>query len=56
MGEGNWQRNASKIQRNFRVNKKGFTPTSARALPRAQAPLRGSLASGTAIGAAHRQM
>merc|ERR1719379_2161099 len=54
--EGKWQRNASKIQRNFRVNKKGFTPTSARALPRAQAPLRGNLAEGSAVGAVYRQL
>jgi hypothetical protein len=54
--EGKWQRNASKIQRNFRVNKKGFTPTAARALPRAQAPLRGNLAEGSAVGAAQTKL
>jgi len=54
--ESKWQRQASTIQRNFRVNVKGFTPTAARALPRAQAPLRGSLAGGTAVGATYRHI
>jgi hypothetical protein len=48
--ESKWQRMASKIQRNVRVKLMGFTPSGARALPRAQAPLRGNIVQGNAVG------
>jgi len=54
--ENRWQRSASTIQRNVRVKVQRMTTHQARQFPRAQAPLRGSKAEGTAVGLGERKI